>query len=354
MNPIIEQDIKAIVKRNINWNLFSRRTVLISGASGFIATYLVETLMYLNAYKNFSIRVLAVVRNKNKAVSKFSRHLKSKQLSLIIQDICEPLKIREKIDYITHAESHASPKFYSSDPVGTLKPNITGTMNLLELARNKKVKGFLFMSSGEIYGSVVNAKKEISETDYGFVDPMSLRSCYAESKRMGEAICVSWYHQYGVPIKIVRLFHTYGPGMSLDDGRVHADFVANVVRGQDIVMKSEGKSLRTFCYIADTVSAILTVLLKGRNGEVYNVGNNQAEIQIRELASLLSGIISNKEIKVIKEMRKSGEKYIESPIERCRPNIEKIKQLDWKPMYGLKDGFERTILSYLTNIAGKA
>ncbi len=348
MNSVIDEDIKEIIKRRFDWDSFSYSSILISGGSGFIATYIIETLMYLNRKKNLHIRVLAVVRNKEKAVKKFSQFIKSKELTLIVQDINKPIHVRRKIDFIIHAASHASPKFYSIDPVGTLKANTIGTMNLLELGRKKHIKDFLFISSAEIYGTFKNSQRAIPEDEYGTIDPTNIRSCYAESKRMGENICISWHHQYGIPVKIVRLFHTYGPGMSLDDGRVHADFVANIIVGQNILMKSEGKSYRTFCYIADAVSAIFAVLLKGQNGQVYNIGNDQAEIRIQDLAKLLSSIIPNRQVTVIQKRRTRKENYIESPIDRCKPNTTKVRQLGWNPCYDLKEGFSRTIFSYLS------
>lgn len=341
MNSIVRDDIANIVSLSLPWNRFSNSTVVVSGASGFIASYIVKTLMNRGAH------VVAIVKNKEKARGKFSQFLKNKHLHVKVQDINDPMAIRGKIDYVIHAASYASPKHYSVDPIGTLQANTIGTMNLLKLARAKRVKGFLFLSSAEIYGTFLNSSQKISENSYGFVNPVTVRACYAESKRMGEAMCIAWHHQFGVPVKIVRLFHTYGPGMSLDDGRVHADFVANVVRGENIVMKSEGTVKRTFCYIADTVAGLFTVLLKGGDGEVYNIGNPKAEITVLELARLVAHLSPDKKTRVIKRSRSYGEKYIESPIDRCIPDISKIFQLDWKPKYSLKEGFERTIQSYL-------
>lgn len=345
-NLVIQKDIEDVLHTDIPWNVLYKSTVVVSGAGGFIASYIVNTLLYLNTMHNAGITVLALVRSREKATDKFSEHGEEKRLKLVVHDVNNPLEIDGNVDFIIHAASRASPSYYSKAPVDSIKPNITGTMNLLDLAKRKGTKSFLFISSGEIYGLLKDNRISIRESDYGSVDPTSVRSCYAESKRMGENICVSYCYEFGVPVKIVRPFHIYGPGMAMDDGRVQADFVSNVVAGEDIVMKSDGKNYRTFCYISDAVRAFFTVLLKGKNGEAYNVGNDTAEIQISKLASLLANRISGGKIRVIRKDREKSEHYRESPIERCRPNIEKMKSLGWKPRYSLEEGFRRTIESY--------
>ena len=264
-NKIIEEDLLRIIKgSDLPWSDFENKTVLITGANGFLPAYMVETLLFLNERKNTNkTRVIGLVRNRERASSRFIHYQNRSDFELVIQDVCDPLPFRkrDKINYIVHAASQASPKYYGKDPVGTILPNIIGTHNLLNLAKDKKVKGFLFFSSSEVYGQVDSSKMPIKEDTCGFIDPMDARSCYAESKRMGETMCVSWFHQYDVPSKIIRPFHTYGPGMRLDDGRVYADFINDIVNNRDIVMKSDGSAIRAFCYVADAVTGFFTVLL---------------------------------------------------------------------------------------------
>ena len=227
---ILQEDLEFIVSSKLDWDLFSDSTVLISGANGFLPAYMVETLLYLNSKYRKNIKVLALVRNAEKAFEKFKHHKDRSDLEFLVQDVCTPIRSElTKIDYIIHAASQASPKYYGKDPIGTINANTIGTTNLLALAKEKSVKGFLFFSSGEVYGQVKDDQIPTKETDYGYLDPTNIRSCYGESKRMGENICISWFHQYGVPVKIIRPFHTYGPGMDLADGRVFADFVADIV-----------------------------------------------------------------------------------------------------------------------------
>jgi nucleoside-diphosphate-sugar epimerase len=309
---------------------------------------MVETLLFLNERKTTpeKIKVIGLVRNKDKAIARFSHHLGRSDFQLIVQDVCQVIHIEEKIDYIVHAASQASPKYYGKDPVGTLAANVIGTSNLLELAKTQKLTGFMYFSSSEVYGQVDDSRIPTQESDYGYVDPTNIRSCYAESKRMGETICVSWFHQYGIPTKIVRPFHTYGPGMSLDDGRVYADFVADIIHGQDIIINSDGTATRAFCYLADAVQGFFTVMLKGENGQSYNVGNPEEEVSILDLANQLVNLFPKNELTVIKKNVKTQE-YIRSKVFRNSPNIDKIKALGWQPITSIEVGFRRTIESFL-------
>jgi nucleoside-diphosphate-sugar epimerase len=220
-----------------------------------------------------------------------------------------------------------------------------GTYQLLELARKKKSQNFLFISSGEVYGVVHHEIQAIGENDYGLVDPTKVRSCYAEGKRVGENLCVNWSHQFEVPTKIVRPFHTYGPGLKLDDGRVYADFIADIVAQRDIVLKSSGAAVRSFCYVADAIRGFFTVMLKGKNAEAYNVGNLSEAHSVAELAEALVALYPERNIKVRREARETS--YLESPIPRNCPNVEKARALGWKPRYTIEEGFRKTIETYL-------
>ena len=346
MNRIIVEDLKSIVKAPIPWSSFEGKTVLISGANGFLPAYMVHTLLYLNdTILKKKVKVIALCRNRKRALDKFAGYIKRKDLKLIIQDVCEPVTIKGPVDYIVHAASQASPKYYGSDPIGTMLPNVIGTYNLLELARTKRSKGFLFFSGGEVYGELDDSQIPTKESDYGYLDPLNVRSCYAEGKRAGETMCVSWHHQYGVPAKIIRLYHTYGPGMRLNDGRVFADFVSNVVNKRDIVMKSDGSATRAFCYISDAAIGMFLVLLKGIPAEAYNLGNDKCEVSILQLAETMTRLFPEKGLKVIKERIPSAG-YIKSKIMRSCPDISKIRSLGWEPKIGIEEGFKRTILSF--------
>jgi nucleoside-diphosphate-sugar epimerase len=348
-NAVIQEDLETIAQSNLPWSELDGKVILISGANGFLPAYMVETLLFLNERKTGSekLKVIGLVRNKDKAVSRFSHHQDRSDFQLIVQNVCQSVHIDGKIDYIVHAASQASPKYYGKDPVGTLSANVIGTSNLLNLAKDNAVEGFLFFSSGEVYGEVTASQIPTKESDYGYVDPTNVRSCYGESKRMGETMCVSWFYQYGVPTKIVRPFHTYGPGMSLDDGRVYADFVADIVDGRDIIINSDGTATRAFCYLADAVQGFFTVMLKGENGQAYNVGNPEGEISIWDLAKTLVSLFPEKGLKVVKKEVIPPSGYLRSNILRNSPDISKIQGLGWQPTTSIEEGFYRTIRSFL-------
>jgi len=350
LNKITQEDINYIVNHNLDWDTFTNSTVLISGASGFLPSYIVETLLRLNEKQNKNIKIIALVRDKEKALKKFEHHKNRKDLEFLVQDVCDPINVKpeENIDFIIHAASQASPKFYGKDPVGTINANVIGTINLLKLAKEKHSKDFLFFSSAEVYGEATEHQIPTKENDYGYIDLTNVRSCYGESKRIGENICVSWHHQYGVPVKIVRPFHTYGPGMDLNDGRVFADFVSDVVNNRNIIMKSDGNNTRAFCYLADFILGMFSVLLKGKNGEAYNVGFNK-ETSIIGLANILVNLFPEKDIKVIMNNSDRSKEYLKSTVNRTCPDISKVKLLGWEPKTEVEDGFKRTVLSYSEN-----
>jgi nucleoside-diphosphate-sugar epimerase len=349
MNPnkIINEDLERIVSSDIDWTKFENKNVLITGANGFLPAYMVETLLYLmhaNIIKQ--VKVIALVRNSEKATKRFAHLLQNKHLQFLVQDVCSLIQIDEPIHYIIHAASQASPKYYGIDPIGTLRANVFGTGHLLQLAREKGVEKFLYFSSSEIYGQLSADKIPTKESDYGVIDPINIRSCYAESKRMGENMCISWSHQYQIPVNIVRPFHTYGPGMSLDDGRVYADFISDIVHSRDIVMKSDGSAIRAFCYIADAAIAFFTVLLKGENKNAYNVGNPDCEYTILELAKKIVNLFPAKKLSVITQTKREDVGYINSVVSKIAPDIKKIQHLGWAPIISVEEGFYRTIKSY--------
>lgn len=344
MNSIIKEDISSIINRFDHWERFKNKTILISGANGFLPAYIVETFLALDS--SFNTKVVAMVRNKEKANKRFQQYLKNSNLKIIEHDVCNEFNYEPKIDFIIHAASQASPKYYKTDPVGTLNANILGTINLIKLAQHHKVESFLYFSSGEVYGEVTAEDVPIKEDTFGYINPALVRSCYGESKRMGENICVSYFTQYGVNAKMVRPFHTYGPGMLLDDGRVFADFVSNIVNKQNIVLNSDGSARRAFCYLTDATIGFLTILLNGENGEAYNMGNPKEEYSILELAKILVNAYPEFKLEVILNTTTNTD-YLKSTITRNSPNIDKLKKLNWNPTVTVEEGFKRTISSFL-------
>ena len=279
---------------------------------------------------------------------RFLKYAEKEYFHIMTDDICKKINVPKKIDYIVHAASLASPQYYGINPIGTLLPNTIGTYNLLELAREHHVNGFLFFSSGDVYGVVPQGTREVKENDYGYIDPINIRSCYGESKRMGETMCKAFSSQFEVPAKSVRIYHTYGPTMDIvNDQRSFSEFVRDVVNGKDIRMKSDGTAVRAFCYVADAVDGFLRILKDGNTGEAYNLCNNEGEISIRDLAELLVRLQPEKNLKVIQMMRDKSDVYLESPVkETIHINTDKLRALGWSPRYGIEEGFLKTIRSF--------
>jgi nucleoside-diphosphate-sugar epimerase len=229
--------------------------------------------------------------------------------------------------------------------VGTFEANVIGTQRMLEVAKKAGSQGFLFFSSGEVYGQPSDPSQLVNESSYGYLDPLNVRSCYAEGKRAGESLCAAWHAQHGVPTRIVRLSHTYGPGMDLNDGRVFADFVADIVAGRNIVLKGDGSARRPFCYLADATVAFFTILLNGASGEAYNVGSGQ-QTSVLELAEVLCRLFPERNCRVFRQERKAGDDYVPSPVQGFQFDLSKIKALGWKATTGIEEGFKRTVQSY--------
>lgn len=341
VSPVIGEDLEQIMSAGLSWDALAGRTVLVSGAAGFLPAYMVETMLHLNRQIGLGVRVIGLVRNLERAQARFADYDGRPDLQICRHDISQPVDaIGTGFDVIIHAASQASPTFFETDPVGTLNANVLGTHHLLNRAITDATESFLYLSSGEVYGATETVPTP--EDAYGYLDPLTVRSCYAESKRMAETMAVSYHHQHGVPVSIVRPFHTYGPGVRLDDGRVFADFVDDVFHNRPIVMKSDGSARRAFCYLADATIGFFTVLLNGERGQAYNVGNEDAEYSILELAHALGAQF---DLAVVEKPRSTGSAYAVSSISRSAPNTAKLRALGWTPTTGVLEGFRRTVAS---------
>lgn len=318
------------------------KTILISGGSGFIGSYINATLYLFNkkVFKN-KCKVISIDNYITGSRKNFLLDIKDKNFQFLDGDIRLPVITNEKIDYIIHAAGLASPFYYKKYPLETIESAIIGAKNLLELARITKPVSFLFFSSSEIYGDPDQQFVPTPETYAGHVSSVGPRACYDESKRLAETLCMTYHQIYGIPIRIVRPFNVYGPGMKHIDYRVIPTFIYNGLRGKDLPVHDKGIQTRTFCYITDAIVAILKVLISGKSGEVYNIGNDKPEIGMFELAQTISEMLGNG----VKPRRKNYPKNYPAgePQRRC-PDLTKIKhELDYHPQIDLKEGLKQTI-----------
>lgn len=344
LNPVIQEDLYFITdSRLVDWQRFADKRVLITGASGLLPAYMVETLLYINHRFGLNVSITALVRSHDNFARRFSAYLDHPQLQVLVQDVAAPLNLSQPHHFIIHAASNASPKYFGQDPVGTIKANVSGTMQLLDLATQHPIEAFLYFSSGEVCGT--GAKIPTSESDYGYLDPTDVRSCYAESKRIGENMCACWHHQFKVPTRVVRPSHTFGPGMRLDDGRVFSDFVASIVDCRPLQIKSDGLASRAFCYVSDATIGYFLAMLHGENGLPYNIGNDQAEFSVNALADLLVETFSDEHVTIQRQQRNNVGSYLQSPFSRCCPDISRIKALGWQSQISVAEGFRRTVRS---------
>ncbi len=318
------------------------KTILISGGSGFIGSYLNAVLYILNkTVLKKKCRVISIDNYITGFRKSFLFDIKDKNFNFMHYDVRLPFTLNEKADFIIHAAGLASPYYYKKYPLETIESAIFGAKNLLELARITHPESFLFFSSSEIYGDPDPEHVPTPESYAGHVSSIGPRACYDESKRLTETLCLTYHQIYNIPAKIVRPFNIYGPGMRHTDYRVIPTFLYSALRGKNLPVHDTGNQTRTFCYITDAMTAIFKVLLSGKAGEVYNIGNERPEINMYELASMICQIVGNG----VKPRRKAyplsypaGE-----PKRRC-PDLTKIKtQLKFEPKVGLEQGLKRSI-----------
>lgn len=343
----IRRDLSCIAALPLDWEKFNDSNILVTGASGFIGFYLSTFFLLLNDWGLAeNISVYCLVRNLEFAKIRFGNRLTDKNLVLINADLSQPSEGLPAVefDYIFHAASQASPKFYKIDPVGTAMPNIIGTYNLLELfRRSSRHKRFCFISSSEIYGNNIDSSN-LTESHYGSIDPLDPRSCYAESKKCAEMMCKSWSTQFDIETIIVRPFHTYGPGLKRNDGRVFADFAYNIYDNKDIVLNSDGSAIRSYCYISDLIAGIFYTIFNGAASLAYNIANPNATMSVLELAKLLISMYPEKSLNV-RYNSNSNSNYLQSAHSILTPDITKISELGWRPCVSPKEGFARFIAS---------
>ena len=343
MSKILLDDMEHIVSDgSIPWVELRGSTVVITGATGAVGSALVRALWAADARYGLDVRILALGRYREKG-----RHLAERYGAEFFEhDIRNPLKVRGNVDYIFHCAAVTKSSEMAANPVDVIETSVKGTENTLALAKEKCVKSMVYVSSMEVYGITDPAMPLITENDLGYIDLARPRSCYPESKRMCECLCSCWCAQYGVPVKTARLAQTFGAGTPADDSRVFAQFARNAIAGNDIILHTDGNSRGNYCYLSDTVRGLFLLLLKGENGEAYNIANPDASVTIREMAELVADRICKNKVTVIVDKPEDIEKRGYAPDTAMRLSSVKIEKLGWKPRYGLEEMYQRMILDW--------
>lgn len=338
-NELYLSDLENVAKQ-VDINAFKDTKFLITGATGLIGSFLVDFLLYLNEKYKMNIKVYALSRSKERLQNRFDYYDNNlKNLIFIEQDVCEEIKLEETVDYIISAASNADPRNYALYPAETILTNILGTRNVLNFAKKNKNTKVLFTSTMEVYGKI-ESKDSFSEEDYGLIDYNEIRSSYPESKRVSEILCNSYLKEFGVKSIICRLGYIYGPTMTSSDSKVIAQFIKNVLKGENIVLKSKGEQKRSYCYVADTVAGMLVALTKGKYGEAYNVANSNSIISIKDMAALIAGLYGLKvEYQLPDEIEKEGFSKPQDAV----MNEAKLRALNWNPIYDMEKGIKNTL-----------
>lgn len=320
---------------------FEGRTFLITGAGGFLGSYIVLLLKYLN--ENILERKLSAILLDN-FVTGYEQQVIGEDDLIVFKkhNVIESFDTHLSIDYIIHNAGIASPVYYTKYPIETMDVGTLGTRNMLELAKKKRVKSFLFASSSEVYGDPDNAHVPTPESYNGNVSTTGARACYDESKRFGETLCVNFWRIFNVPIKIVRPFNVYGPGIRPDDYRVLPNFIEHALRKEPLPIHGDGRNTRSFCYINDAIEGFFRVLFSDAQGECFNVGNPDPEISVSDLAKLVAESMPHR-VELVNIDPPHAVYASSDPKRRC-PDIRKIQSItDFQPKYDLKTGLKRTI-----------
>lgn len=339
-NDLYKEDVMKAAEMVPEIERLYKKKFLITGATGLVASFLIDIFMYLNLEKKAEIQIVALGRDQHKLCDRFRSYSEDDRLKFLVQDVCEPLKVQETFDYMIHAAGDGYPAAFRKNPVGTMMPALTGTYHVLEYARNNPNCRVVYVSSGEVYGQGQEHQSAFTEDYCGPIELLNPRSCYPSAKRAAETLCAAFLQQYQVDFVIARLGHTFGPNTTSYDNRANVQFINNVLNQEDIVLHSKGNQLRSYTYIADSAAGILTVLLEGRSGEAYNIARTNENITIADFASIVAEAGKRK---CIYSKPNEIEKEEQTPIRYAVLDSVKLQKLGWHSFYPVKKGVCHTI-----------
>ena len=329
------KDIAEVAGAELPWEQLQGGNILVTGATGLLGSCLIDVLMHR---VDADYHVYAAGRNEARAQKLFQKYQTDARFHFLKYNVMCPLQSNLSFQYIIHAASNASPSFFADNPVEVMKANVVGIINLLEYGREHELRRLMYVSTGEVYGE--GDGRVFTEEYSGYVDPMKSRSCYPSSKRAAETFCAAYVAEYGMDVVVARPSHTYGPHFTEADNRVYAQFIRNVLNGENIVLKSKGEQCRSWLYVVDCVSALLTILCKGECGQAYNVADEQSEISIRQLAELIAAQAG---VEVLFDIPQTQDKGNTTPITVARFATNKLRALGWQPLFSMADGLSHTI-----------
>ena len=338
IDPILRADLQRVAEIFPHWEELRDKSVFITGATGLVGSMLVRCLCAAPV----GITVIAHVRNEQKARAMFG----DLPIVYCVGDVTSPIHYEGAVDHILHTASVTASRTFVTQPVDTLMTAIDGTRNLLEFAREKAAASMVYVSSMEAFGITDPALERVTEQDLGYIDILSVRSSYSEGKRICECLCAAYAAQYGVHVRIARLAQTFGAGVSRADGRVFAQFTKSCLEGRDIVLHTEGKSMGNYCYTADCIRGLLTIALKGEDGNAYTVVNPSTSMQIRQVARLVSDTLTEGKTQVIFDIPESALTYGYAPDVTMRLSGDKLMTLGWQPEVDLPEMFRRLAASF--------
>lgn len=314
-------------------------SVLITGATGLLGSYLVDLLAVRNRDFDDEISLHLVGRSRARAQMRFGELFNGGGAQFYEWDAGDEREF-PPVNYIIHAASNADPRSFSTDPVGTMRANVAGTQVLLENARRFRLKKFLYISSGEVYGDTRSLEPTQEDSIDGILNWMAPRSCYPYGKRSAELLCMCYREQFEVASVIARPCHLYGPTQMSSDSRAIAQFIRAAARGEDIVLMSDGLARRSYCYISDAAAALLLLLREGKSGEAYNISDPEGLTTVRNVAEMVAEV-KGREVRF--EVGSAIDTKGHSKVGLIALDSRKIRQLGWTPTVSIKDGLRSSV-----------
>lgn len=334
------EDIDKVIKVIPELDTMTRKSVMITGAAGLVCSSIVDILFRYNDTHEEKIQILAAGRWLEEMQVRFHELINRPDFHFVEYDASKTDNvIGVHADYIIHGASNAAPAMIVKEPVETMLSNFLGIKYLLDYAKEQDTKRLLYISSSEVYGEK-EGNEPYREGQYGFIDLLKPRNSYSVGKRAAETLCASYANEYGVECLIVRPGHIYGPTASPHDNRVSSAWAYSVARGEDIVMKSDGAQIRSYCYCLDCASAMLKVLLSGENGHAYNISNPDSIISIKEMAQILA---KSAGVELRMELPTDEERKGFNPMSNSSLESTSLLELGWSGCFDAETGFSHTV-----------